>query len=184
MIFPASLPSPTQGVWQLGPLPVRAYALCILLGIVVAIWLGDRRWRARGGGPGTIGDIAAWAVPFGIVGGRLYHVLSSWQPYFGSGGHPVEALYIWQGGLGIWGAIALGGLGAYIGARRAGVLMPPLADALAPGIVLAQAIGRWGNWFNNELYGGHTNLPWKLQVHCLDINVGHATTATCSYTVA
>ena len=174
MTVPTSLPSPTQGVWQLGPLPVRAYALCILLGIVLAIWLGDRRWRARGGRPGTIGDVAAWAVPFGIVGGRLYHVLSSWQPYFGPGGHPLEALYIWQGGLGIWGAVALGGLGAYIGARRAGILMPPLADALAPGIVLAQAIGRWGNWFNNELYGGPTTLPWGLQIHQWDAAAGHA----------
>jgi prolipoprotein diacylglyceryl transferase len=171
---PASLPSPTQGVWQLGPLPVRAYALCILLGIVVAIWLGDRRWQARGGRPGTIGDVAAWAVPFGIVGGRLYHVATSWQPYFGAGGHPVEALYIWQGGLGIWGAVSLGALGAYIAARRAGVLMPPLADALAPGIVLAQAIGRWGNWFNNELYGGPTKLPWGLQIHQWDQASGHA----------
>jgi prolipoprotein diacylglyceryl transferase len=171
---PASLPSPPQGVWQLGPLPVRAYALCILLGIVVAIWLGDRRWQARGGRPGTIGDVAAWAVPFGIVGGRLYHVVTSWQPYFGPGGHPIEALYIWQGGLGIWGAVALGGLGAYIAARRAGVLTPPLADALAPGIVLAQAIGRWGNWFNNELYGGPTTLPWGLQIHQWDSAAGHA----------
>ena len=174
MTLPASLPSPTQGVWQLGPLPIRAYALCILLGIVVAIWLGDRRWQARGGRPGTIGDVAAWAVPFGIVGGRLYHVMTSWQPYFGRGGHPIEALYIWQGGLGIWGAVTLGGVGAYIAARRAGVLMPPLADALAPGIVLAQAIGRFGNWFNNELYGGPTTLPWGLQIHQWDQATGQA----------
>jgi prolipoprotein diacylglyceryl transferase len=171
---PSSLPSPTQGVWQLGPLPLRAYALCILLGIVVAVWLTDRRFRARGGRPGTVGDIAAWAVPFGIVGGRLYHVATSWQPYFGRGGRPVEALYIWQGGLGIWGAVALGGVGAWIGARRAGVLLPPFADAAAPGIVLAQAIGRLGNWFNNELYGGPTTLPWGLQIHQWDTAAGHA----------
>jgi prolipoprotein diacylglyceryl transferase len=172
--IPVGLPSPTQGVWNVGPLPLRAYALCILAGIVVAIWVGDRRWRARGGRAGTILDIAAWAVPFGIVGGRLYHVITSWQPYFGPGGHPVQALYIWEGGLGIWGAISLGGVGAYIGARRAGILMPPLADALAPGIVLAQAIGRWGNWFNNELYGAPTNLPWGLQIHRWDQAAGHA----------
>jgi prolipoprotein diacylglyceryl transferase len=171
---PAGLPSPTQGVWQVGPLPVRAYALCILLGIVVAIWLTDRRWRARGGRPGTVGDIAAWAVPFGIVGGRLYHVISSWQPYFGPGGHPVEALYIWQGGLGIWGAITLGGVGAWIGARRAGVLLPPFAEAAAPGIVLAQGIGRLGNWFNNELYGSPTTLPWGLKIYQWDSAAGHA----------
>jgi len=170
----ATLPSPTQAVWQLGPFPVRAYALWILLGIVVAIWLGDRRWRARGGRQGDILDVAAWAVPFGIVGGRLYHVASSWQPYFGKGGHPIEALYVWQGGLGIWGAVTLGALGAYIAARRKGLLMPPLADALAPGIVLAQGIGRWGNWFNNELYGSPTKLPWGLDVHQWDTSSGHA----------
>ena len=174
MRVPTTLPSPTQGVWQLGPLPVRAYALCILLGIIAAIWLTDRRWRARGGRPGTVGDIAAWAVPFGIVGGRLYHVITSWQPYFGPGGHPVEALYIWQGGLGVWGAIALGGVGAWIGARRAGVLLPPFAEAAAPGIVLAQGIGRLGNWFNNELYGGPTTLPWGLKIYQWDSAAGHA----------
>jgi prolipoprotein diacylglyceryl transferase len=153
---------------------VRAYALCILAGIVVAIWLGDRRWRARGGREGDVLDVAAWAVPFGIVGGRLYHVITSWQPYFGRGGHPVQALYVWQGGLGIWGAVALGALGAWIAARRKGLLLPPLADALAPGIVLAQAIGRWGNWFNNELYGGPTKQPWGLQIHQWDTDAGHA----------
>jgi prolipoprotein diacylglyceryl transferase len=105
-----------------------------------------------------------WAVPFGIVGGRVYHVLTDPGSYFGEGGNPVAALYIWQGGLGIWGAIALGGVGAYIGARRAGLVFPPLADALAPGIVLAQAIGRLGNWFNQELFGRPTDLPWALEI--------------------
>jgi prolipoprotein diacylglyceryl transferase len=173
-VIRSTIPSPTVGVWQLGPVPIRAYALCILVGIVVAVWLGERRWQARGGRPGEVFDIAAWAVPFGIVGGRLYHVLSSWQPYFGPDGRPVDALYIWQGGLGIWGAIALGGVGAWIAARRAGILLPPLADALAPGIVIAQAIGRWGNWFNNELYGGPTSLPWGLQIHQWDTLAGQA----------
>jgi prolipoprotein diacylglyceryl transferase len=172
----AAIPSPAQGVWNLGPFPVRAYALWILLGIVVAIWLTDRRWRERGGRAGQVLDIAAWAVPFGIVGGRLYHVATSWQPYFGSGGHPIQALYVWEGGLGIWGAVALGGVGAYIGARRQGVLLPPFADAAAPGIVLAQGIGRLGNWFNNELYGSPTTLPWGLQVHQWDSSAGHAVT--------
>ena len=170
----ASIPSPTQGVWYAGPLPVRAYALFILLGILIAVQLGERRWMQRGGRPGVVLDIAAWAVPFGIVGGRLYHVITSWQPYFGSGGDPIKALYIWEGGLGIWGAVALGGLGAWIGARRAGVLLPPMADALAPGIVLAQAIGRWGNWFNNELYGSRTDLPWGLRIYKWDQDAGHA----------
>jgi prolipoprotein diacylglyceryl transferase len=170
----ATIPSPTQGVWHLGPLPLRAYALCILLGIVVAIWIGERRWRARGGPAGTVVDVAGWAVPFGIVGGRLYHVITSPQAYFGAGGHPWRAFAIWEGGLGIWGAVALGGIGAWIGVRRAGMLLPPFADAIAPGIVIAQAIGRWGNWFNNELYGRATDLPWALRVYDWDSGAGHA----------
>jgi prolipoprotein diacylglyceryl transferase len=159
-----TIPSPSQGVWDLGPFPVRAYALCIIAGIAVAVLVGERRWVARGGKAGQVGDIAVWAVPFGIVGGRIYHVLTDYESYFGAGGDPVAALMIWQGGLGIWGAISLGGVGAWIGARRAGILMPPLADALAPGIVLAQAIGRWGNWFNQELFGRPTSLPWGLEI--------------------
>lgn len=160
----AYLPSPSQGVWHLGPFPVRAYALCIIAGIIAAVWLGDRRWVARGGQPGTVGDIAVWAVPFGLVGGRLYHVVTDPELYFGAGKNPVAALYIWRGGLGIWGAIALGALGAYIGCRRRGIKFRAFADALAPGIVLAQAIGRWGNWFNQELYGKPTTLPWALKI--------------------
>nr|WP_297413597.1 prolipoprotein diacylglyceryl transferase [uncultured Nocardioides sp.] len=160
----ASVPSPSQGVWHLGPLPIRAYALCIIAGVVVAIWLGEKRWVARGGRPGQVGDIAIWAVPFGLVGGRLYHVITDWRLYFGEGREPISALYVWQGGLGIWGAIALGALGAYIGARRHNAKFPPLADALAPGIAIAQAIGRWGNWFNQELYGRPTSLPWGLEI--------------------
>jgi prolipoprotein diacylglyceryl transferase len=160
----AFIPSPDQGVWHLGPLPLRAYALCIIAGVVVAIWIGEKRWAARGGRPGVVGDIAIWAVPFGLVGGRLYHVITDYKLYFGDGQDPVAALYVWQGGLGIWGAIALGALGAYIGTRRAGVRFPPVADALAPGIVVAQAIGRWGNWFNQELFGRPTTLPWGLEI--------------------
>jgi prolipoprotein diacylglyceryl transferase len=171
----ASIPSPTQGVWDLGPLPIRAYALCIVAGIVAAVVLTEKRWLARGGAPGDVLDIAVWAVPFGIVGGRIYHVISSPRAYFGAGGHPLRAFAIWEGGLGIWGAIALGGVGAWIACRRRGIPLPAFADALAPGLLVAQAIGRLGNWFNNELYGGATSLPWKLQIHCLNIDVGHAT---------
>ncbi|HEX6486225.1 MAG TPA: prolipoprotein diacylglyceryl transferase [Nocardioidaceae bacterium] len=160
----ASIPSPDQGVWYLGPFPLRAYALAIILGVVVAVWLGEKRWIARGGEPGQVGDIAIWAVPFGLVGGRLYHVITDYELYFGVGREPITALYVWQGGLGIWGAIALGALGAWIGARRAGVKFLPLADALAPGIAIAQAIGRWGNWFNQELFGRPTTLPWGLEI--------------------
>lgn len=152
----ATIPSPTQAVWHLGPIPVRLYAICIIAGILVAVWLTERRWVQRGGEPGAVMDIAIWAVPFGIIGGRLYHVVTSWQPYFGPNGNPLHALYIWEGGMGVWGAIALGALGAWIGARRAGVRLPPMADAAAPGIALAQGIGRLGNWFNNEVYGRPT----------------------------
>ena len=158
------IPSPSQGVWHLGPFPLRGYALCIILGVVVAIMMGERRWVARGGLRGQVSDISIWAVPFGLVGGRLYHVITDPSRYFGEGGDPVTALYLWQGGLGIWGAIALGGVGAWIGARRAGIRLPPLADALAPGIVVAQAIGRWGNWFNQELFGKPTTAPWALEI--------------------
>jgi prolipoprotein diacylglyceryl transferase len=164
-IVPSSLPSPSQGVWFLGPIPVRAYALFIIAGILVAVWLGNRRYVARGGRPSTITDIAIWAVPFGIVGGRLYHVLSDWQLYFGAEGAGfLAALRIWDGGLGIWGAVTLGGLGAWIATRRMGIPLPPVADAIAPGIALAQAIGRWGNYFNQELFGSPTTLPWGLQI--------------------
>jgi len=160
----AAIPSPDQGVWHLGPVPLRAYALCIVAGAVVALWLGDRRFQARGGRPGTVYDIAVWAIPFGLVGARLYHVVTTPELYFGEDGSLVEALYVWQGGLGIWGAVALGGIGAWIGCRQAGVRLPAFADAVAPGIVLAQGIGRWGNWFNQELFGRPTDLPWALEI--------------------
>ncbi|MFK4268658.1 prolipoprotein diacylglyceryl transferase [Streptomyces milbemycinicus] len=160
----AYLPSPAQGVVHLGPLPLRAYAFCIILGIFVAIWLTRRRWAARGRDRHEVEDIAIWAVPFGIVGGRLYHVITSPDAYFGEGGDPWKALRIWEGGLGIWGAVALGALGAWNGCRRRSVSLLDFADAVAPGLALAQAIGRWGNWFNQELYGRPTTLPWGLKI--------------------
>ncbi len=161
----ATIPSPDRGVWYLGPLPIRAYALCIIAGIIVAIWWGERRWVDRGGIKGEVTDIAVWAVPFGLVGGRLYHVITDNQKYFGPGKDPLAALEIWNGGLGIWGAIALGAVGAWIGCRRRGIPLPAMADALAPGIVVAQAVGRLGNYFNQELYGGDTTLPWGLEIY-------------------
>ncbi len=172
--LPATIPSPAQGVWYLGFFPIRAYAMCILAGIVLAVWITQRRLAARGGAPGEALDVAAYAVPFGIVGGRLYHVMTTWQPYFGQGGHPLNAFKIWQGGLGIWGAVALGALGAWIGCRRRGVPFLRFADCAAPGIAVAQALGRFGNYFNNELYGARTNLPWGLQIHQWDQAAGHA----------
>ncbi|HEY5184024.1 MAG TPA: prolipoprotein diacylglyceryl transferase [Actinomycetes bacterium] len=174
----AFIPSPSQGVWHLGPIPIRAYALCIITGIIVAIWMGERRYVARGGSPGTVADVAVWAVPFGIIGGRLYHLITSWQPYFGAGGHPLNAFKIWNGGLGIWGAVALGGVGAWIACRRMGIPLAPLADAIAPGILVAQAIGRWGNWFNQELFGRPTTLPWGLEIDLAHRPVGYEQYAT------
>ncbi|MCO6005915.1 prolipoprotein diacylglyceryl transferase [Actinoallomurus purpureus] len=160
----AFIPSPSQGSIHLGPLPLRGYALMIIIGVIVAVWLGERRWVARGGASGTVVDIAVWAVPFGLVGGRLYHVITDHQLYFGHGRHPIDALKVWNGGLGIWGAIALGAFGAYLGCRRRGIALRVFADAAAPGIALAQAIGRWGNWFNQELYGRPTKLPWAVKI--------------------
>jgi prolipoprotein diacylglyceryl transferase len=161
----AYFPSPPRGVWHLGPVPIRAYALFIIVGIVAALLIGDRRWAARGGERGVIYDIALWAVPFGLIGGRLYHLATDWRTYFGEGGAgPAAALRIWDGGLGIWGAVALGGVGAWIACRRRGIPLPAFGDAIAPGIVLAQAIGRLGNYFNQELFGRETSMPWGLEI--------------------
>ncbi|MGB7870271.1 MAG: prolipoprotein diacylglyceryl transferase, partial [Mycobacterium sp.] len=161
----AYFPSPPQGVWHLGPVPIRAYALFIIIGIVAALLIGDRRWEARGGERGVIYDIALWAVPFGLIGGRLYHLATDWRTYFGEdGAGPAAALRIWDGGLGIWGAVALGGVGAWIACRRRGIPLPAFGDAIAPGIVLAQAIGRLGNYFNQELFGRETTMPWGLEI--------------------
>ncbi|MFI9049800.1 prolipoprotein diacylglyceryl transferase [Streptomyces sp. NPDC053427] len=160
----AFIPSPSTGVVHLGPIPLRGYAFCIIIGVFVGVWLGNKRWVQRGGRSGTVADIAVWAVPFGLVGGRLYHVITTYEPYFGPDGHPLDAFKVWQGGLGIWGAVALGAVGAWIGCRRRGIPLPAYADALAPGLAIGQAIGRWGNWFNQELYGKPTDVPWALKI--------------------
>ncbi|GES34348.1 prolipoprotein diacylglyceryl transferase [Streptomyces angustmyceticus] len=160
----AFIPSPSVGVVHLGPIPLRGYAFCIIIGVFVGVWLGNKRWVQRGGRSGTVADIAVWAVPFGLVGGRLYHVITTYEPYFGPNGHPIDAFKVWEGGLGIWGAVALGAVGAWIGCRRRGIPLPAYADALAPGLAIGQAIGRWGNWFNQELYGKPTDVPWALKI--------------------
>ena len=162
--FLADIPSPPRGVVDLGPLPLRAYAFCIIIGIVVATVWGNRRFVARGGRPGRVTDIAVFAVPFGLVGGRLYHVITDNELYFRAGRNPWKAFAIWDGGLGIWGAIALGAVGAWIGCRYYRVPLSAFADAVAPGVIVAQAIGRVGNYFNQELFGRATTVPWGLDV--------------------
>ncbi len=160
----AFIPSPSTGVLHLGPLPLRAYAACILLGVVVAVILGERRWVARGGAKGLVTDVASIGVPCGLVGARIYHVITSPAAYFGKDGVPLHALFIWRGGLGIWGGVLGGALGAAVVLRRRGVDIGAFADAVAPGIVIAQAIGRFGNYFNQELFGRPTTLPWGLRI--------------------
>jgi prolipoprotein diacylglyceryl transferase len=172
------IPSPSEGVWHIGPLPLRAYALGIIVGALVAIWIGERRFTARGGRPGLIGDLAIWAVPFGIVGARAYHVATDPELYFGKDRHLIDALEIWKGGLGIWGAIAGGAIGAYIACRRYGVTFSSVADALAPGLLVAQAIGRIGNYFNQELFGKPTTKPWGLKIDLAHRPEGYTQFAT------
>ena len=158
------LPSPARGVWHLGPLPVRAYALAILTGIVVAVVITRRRLASMGGRPEQVDAVVAWAVPFGLVGARLYHVVTDPELYFGAGRQPLRAFAVWEGGLGIWGGVAAGALGAWIGCRRHGVALPLFADAAAPAVAVAQAIGRLGNYFNQELYGRASTLPWAVEI--------------------
>ena len=172
-MFSRSIPSPTSSYLELGPLTLHFYALCIITGIAVAIWLGDRRLRAINPELNSVVvDVAIFAVLSGIIGGRLYHVLSSPSDYSGSSSQVLDAFAIWKGGLGIWGAISLGALGAFIGYRRAVRSKPELTfpqfirflDSLAPGVLLAQAIGRVGNWFNVELFGAPLQRWWALEV--------------------
>ncbi|QNH95903.1 prolipoprotein diacylglyceryl transferase [Corynebacterium anserum] len=178
----AAIPSPPQGVWHLGPLPIRAYALCILLGVVVAYFWTRTRYAQRGGDPETVIDALLVAVPAGIIGGRLYHVITDHERYFGAGRHPVDALKITNGGLGIWGAIILGTLAVWILFRVKKLPLAPFADAAAPAIIVAQGIGRLGNWFNQELYGGPSDSPWALEIYrrvneagAIDTNGGRST---------
>jgi prolipoprotein diacylglyceryl transferase len=171
----ASIPSPSRGVIDLGPIPIRAYALCIILGIVVCVMVTDRRLVARGGRKGATAEVATWAVPFGLIGARIYHVATDPELYWGKSGQgTLRAFEIWHGGLGIWGGVLGGALGAYIGCRRYNVDFARFADALAPGIVLAQAIGRWGNYFNQELFGRPTSLPWGLRIDPANRPPGYA----------
>jgi len=159
-----SIPSPSTNIWYIGAFPLRAYALCIIAGIIVALVIATRRWQARGGTADSMELMVVVGVPFGIVGARLYHVITDYQLYFGPGRQPLDALKIWQGGLGVWGAIAFGVLGGYLVAQRRKIAFPAVLDAIAPAILVAQAIGRLGNWFNQELFGRPTTLPWGLEI--------------------
>lgn len=151
-------------MWQLGPIPLRAYALCIIAGILVAMWMTHRRYVARGGNPDVVWDAAIVIIPAGIIGGRLYHVITDHEKYFCADCNPVDALKVTNGGLGIWGAVALGVFAIWVMFKVKKVPMAPFADAVAPGLILAQAIGRLGNWFNQELYGRPTDVPWALDI--------------------
>ncbi|MGD6978761.1 MULTISPECIES: prolipoprotein diacylglyceryl transferase [Citricoccus] len=168
VLVTGAIPAPGWDGFHLGPVTVHAYALCIIAGIIAGLWLGTARWKARGGPEGGIIDVSIWAILFGLVGARLYHVFSSPDAYFGPGfdgtGDLTRIWRVWEGGLGIWGAVALGAVGALIACRRYGFKLSAYADVVAPGVLLAQAIGRLGNYFNQELFGGPTTLPWGLQV--------------------
>jgi prolipoprotein diacylglyceryl transferase len=160
------IPSPSSSQISLGPVTIHYYALCIITGITVAIWLGRKRYASYGGNPDDVSEAAVWAVPFGIIGGRIYHVITSPQKYFGENGNPVDAFRIWEGGLGIWGAILFGAIGAFIYFRthKTTLRFNQFLDALAPGVIIAQAIGRVGNFFNQEVFGKPTNLPWGIEI--------------------
>jgi prolipoprotein diacylglyceryl transferase len=158
----ASIPSPSDGTISLGPINLRAYGLMIALGVLAAVWLAGRRLEARGAGTREdVSYVALWAVPAGIIGSRLYHVITDWRRFQGRW---LDAFKIWEGGLGIWGGIALGVAVGIWAAMRRGIPLQGGLSAITPALPLAQAIGRWGNWFNQELFGRPTDLPWALEI--------------------
>ena len=179
MVLPLSIPSPSDawqairlgewlnslGVTFVSPnLSIRTYAICILVGIVAATILTNERLKARGAESGVVLDIALWAVPLGIIGARIFHVVTHPDDYFGSAEKMLHILYIWEGGIAIFGALIGGAIGVYIGCRMTGMRFWTFADALAPGLLLAQGFGRFGNYFNQELFGIPTNAWWGLEI--------------------
>ena len=173
MSFLNAIPSPTISTFQLGPVVIHFYALFILAGIIVAVVLTAGRMKARGMEAGLAIDIAIWAVPMGIIGGRLFHVATHLNDYFGPDKDWTAMFRLWEGGLAIYGAIIFGSIGAYIACQvdikalkiqSAGIRFLSFADALVPGLLAAQALGRWGNYFNNELFGAPTDLPWGILI--------------------
>lgn len=173
--FLASIPSPSQSVLEIGPLNLRAYGVMIGLGAIAAVWLGGKRLAERGYEVDHASELAMWGVPFGLVGARLYHVITDWQSFRGRW---IEVFYIWQGGLGILGGIAFGVLGAYVVMRRRNLPLPMVLDVAAPTLALAQAIGRWGNWWNQELYGRPSSAPWALEIDEAHRVSGHSADPT------
>lgn len=163
----AGIPSSPISALSIGPLTIHFYALCILAGIGVAMWWATKRWVHRGGDGDDLFDVVFAAVIAGIIGARLWHVISSPEPYFGPDGDLGSVLRIWEGGLAIWGAVAGGALAVWLMARRKQVSFTVLADTIAPTLMVAQAIGRLGNWFNQELYGPPTDLPWGWEITCV-----------------
>lgn len=166
---PLSIPSPPFNSFALGPFTIHIYALTMITGMVAAYLLTARRWKARGGQAETVQEIILWAIPLGIVGARLYHVATHWEDYFFIPGRSaldtlIGVVAIWQGGNAIFGSILGGAIGAWIAARRMGARFDSFADAVAPGLLLAQVIGRLGNWFNQELFGGPDNGPLGLEI--------------------
>ena len=161
------IPSSPISAISLGPLTIHFYALCILSGIAVAMWWATKRWQKRGGDGDTLFDIVFVAVVAGIIGSRIWHVLTSPEPFFGPDGDPIAVLYIWQGGLAIYGGVAGGALAVWIMARVKGVSFTALADTIAPTLLIAQVLGRFGNWFNQELYGPPLDTWWAWDVTCV-----------------
>jgi len=157
----ASIPSPSRNLINIGPLELRAYGIMIALGVIASVWLAGKRYEERGHNGEHMATIAMWAVPAGVVGARIYHVITDNQRFRGNWG---EAFKLWEGGLGVWGGVAAGVLAALWLMRRRGWDLPDGLDAAAPAIPLAQAIGRVGNWFNQELFGGPTSVPWALEI--------------------
>lgn len=171
-----AIPSPPQQWAQLGP--IHTYAIMILLGILVAWYIGEVRYTAKSGPEDTTADVALWGVLAGIIGARVYHVITTPEPYFGPNGDWTKAFRIWEGGLGIWGGIAFGAVAVYIYLHKRGLRFAAFADAVLPGVLVAQAIGRLGNWFNQELFGRPTDLPWGLQIDPNKIPAGFAAGTT------
>lgn len=170
----AYIPSPTISQFSIGPVTIHIYALCILMGIVLAVWITTTRWKKLGGNFNQVLDITLVSVPAGIIGARLYHIITTPERFFGPDGDWAEMFRIWNGGLGIWGGVLFGALAAWAWCRHKHYPMALLADAIAPGLLVAQAVGRLGNWFNQELYGAPTTLPWGLKLNMEGTAIGHS----------